>query len=67
MKKNVICGNCKAELSTLQRSATCPQCSATEAEFVINLENNETLKIKTNEQGIWKYEDFLPIFKKRKY
>lgn len=65
MKKSVTCGNCKAELSTLQRSATCPQCSANEAEFVIDLENNETLKIQTSEQGIWKYEDFLPTFKKR--
>ena len=65
MKKTISCGNCKAELSILQRSATCPQCSANEAEFVINIENNETLKIKSNKLGIWKYEDFLPISKKK--
>ncbi len=65
MKKLVTCGNCKAELSSLQRSATCPQCSANEAEFVINVENNETLKIKLDKLGIWKFEDFLPTFKKK--
>jgi len=65
MKKRIACGNCKAELSDLQRSITCPQCSANEAEFTVSIDDNEILEIRSAEQGIWKFEDFLPNFDKR--
>ncbi|MHA1220525.1 MAG: hypothetical protein ACTSQB_02210 [Candidatus Heimdallarchaeota archaeon] len=65
MKEIIICNNCQAELSPLQRSLTCPRCSANEVEFSFRITNSKQPKIRANEKGIWRYQDFLPAFQNK--
>ncbi|MBN1330079.1 MAG: pyridoxal-phosphate dependent enzyme [Candidatus Heimdallarchaeota archaeon] len=64
MKEKIICLNCQTELSPLQRSLTCPQCSANAVDFLYETENGENIKPLSNERGIWRYKQFLPKFSK---
>jgi len=62
LKTIIRCQNCKAELHSSQRSLTCPQCSANNAEFYTFKVNNEKFSINSKENGIWRYKEALPEF-----
>ncbi len=64
MKEKISCLNCQAELFSLQRSLTCPQCSANAVDFQYEKEEGEKAGIITEERGIWRYKNFLPNFAK---
>ena len=61
--EKIVCKNCQAELNQLQRSHTCPQCSAALVEYEFDLSKTD-LVVKTSEKGIWRYRSFLPQFDK---
>lgn len=63
MTEKIVCKNCQAELSPLQRSHTCPQCSAALVEYEFDLSETD-LTVKTSEKGVWRYRSFLPQFEK---
>jgi len=64
MKKEIICQNCQAKLDNKQRSLTCPQCSASQAEFHIVTSSQEKITFNDSLNGIWRYANFLPEFSK---
>lgn len=64
LKEVVICQNCKTKLSLLQRSITCPHCSANAVEFQYQLEEEQP-RILQGEEGIWRYSHFLPHFEEK--
>ncbi|NHJ87593.1 MAG: pyridoxal-phosphate dependent enzyme [Asgard group archaeon] len=64
MKKIVQCQNCHRELNQDQRSLTCPMCSVNSVEFHLEKDGSPQKLISEDEQGIWRYKDFLPEFKK---
>jgi len=61
--EKIVCKNCQAELNPLQRSHTCPQCSAALVEYEFDLSETD-LTVKTSEKGVWRYRSFLPQFEK---
>ncbi len=63
MKEKIVCQNCQAELYSLQRSLTCPQCSSNSVEFSFDPINVD-LKVNEKDKGIWRYRSFLPNFTK---
>jgi threonine synthase len=63
MKESIECLNCQAELYALQRAPTCPQCSATEVIFKYTIDQSQP-QILPKEQGIWRYKELLPSFKR---
>jgi len=63
MNKEIVCQNCHAKLDSKQRSLTCPQCSASEAEFQITA-TEEKITFNDSLKGIWRYSNFLPEFPK---
>jgi len=63
VKERIICKNCQTELQPLQRSLTCPQCSAVSVEYDFSISKSK-LEIMQNEIGIWRYQSFLPRFEK---
>ncbi|MHA1243495.1 MAG: pyridoxal-phosphate dependent enzyme [Candidatus Heimdallarchaeota archaeon] len=64
MEKEIICQNCQAKLDSKQRSLTCPQCSASQAEFQIVAPTQGKISIDDSKKGIWRYANFLPDFSK---
>lgn len=64
MELRIICRNCNAELNPLQRSLTCPQCSANQVEFQLIPDKDFSFQIENEQPGIWRFSSFLPKFEK---
>ncbi|NHJ48771.1 MAG: pyridoxal-phosphate dependent enzyme [Asgard group archaeon] len=64
MSRTIICLNCQAELYPKQRSLTCPQCSSNDVVFTYSVDDKNNPVIQQNEKGIWRFKDFLPLFKR---
>ena len=65
MPLEISCQNCQAKLPPSQRSLICPYCSASAVEYQFVLKENRPCTVHKNQRGIWRYEDFLPVFRKR--
>jgi len=61
----IICQNCQAKLQQTQRSLFCPFCSASAVEYCYRVLEDRQVKILENEKGIWRFQEFLPVFEKR--